>query len=571
MNYRSWYSSSRKHNWDYNYHQDRRDRAWPQFRQEDMTSQGNSSSSLAGNTDQQNINRVQPSLRSVIVHPHGNRAFPYHTNQRGNSHHQSSFTSYNQHGNNYPMHQRNEPLTTTQGNRSNIINQANLSYVRLQESSSSSKAQGNSQTRTPPKNPLRKRQQQQNNTKVLMTTPPFLEVIAPLKEVLLFPTGNDLFELQIQEHVLKHFKPWTDNSYQVVVRFCRYIPGSNQKDYYPSCLQLRVNGLLCHLPVKTSEKLMMFVQVTRRLTHEDLLQKLVAKSSIPPTVTVAKIKEKLQEDTSDGSDITMTSLHFALLCPLSKTRMTLPCRASTCKHLQCFDAAFYLKMNEKKPKWICPVCADPVEYENLQIDEHFKNILEENISSDKILLQADGSWKPFQPQDSSENILTLDDTLDCSSHAANVAGNFTADNISKAHHTTIDLLSEDEASALDDEDDNSALSVTDSAPSTSGENGKSVEVVVLSDDDSFGSPPRSRSRRQKSVGHQVTSTPSTSLSLKISTEGESKTPTLRRSKRKTSQGTRKKSPLNKSIDRPPLRMTLRSHSRMMKLENLHKT
>ena len=36
--------------------------------------------------------------------------------------------------------------------------------------------------------------------------------------------------------------------------------------------------------------------------------------------------------------------------------MTTPCRSSTCDHLQCFDASLYLMMNEKKPKWVCPVC-----------------------------------------------------------------------------------------------------------------------------------------------------------------------------------------------------------------------
>ena len=48
-------------------------------------------------------------------------------------------------------------------------------------------------------------------------------------------------------------------------------------------------------------------------------------------------------------------------------RMTFPCRASTCDHLQCFDAQLYLMMNEKKPKWVCPVCNKSAYYENLLI------------------------------------------------------------------------------------------------------------------------------------------------------------------------------------------------------------
>ena len=40
---------------------------------------------------------------------------------------------------------------------------------------------------------------------------------------------------------------------------------------------------------------------------------------------------------------------------LGKMRMTVPSRASTCNHLQCFDGPMFLLMNEKKPTWTCPV------------------------------------------------------------------------------------------------------------------------------------------------------------------------------------------------------------------------
>jgi len=48
--------------------------------------------------------------------------------------------------------------------------------------------------------------------------------------------------------------------------------------------------------------------------------------------------------------------------------MSVPCRSSTCHHLQCFDAATYLQMNEKKSTWLCPVCDKPAEYDSLIID-----------------------------------------------------------------------------------------------------------------------------------------------------------------------------------------------------------
>ena len=53
---------------------------------------------------------------------------------------------------------------------------------------------------------------------------------------------------------------------------------------------------------------------------------------------------------------------------LVKMRLGVPCRVLTCVHLQCFDAVFFLQMNEKKPTWTCPVCDKPAPFELLTID-----------------------------------------------------------------------------------------------------------------------------------------------------------------------------------------------------------
>ena len=44
-------------------------------------------------------------------------------------------------------------------------------------------------------------------------------------------------------------------------------------------------------------------------------------------------------------------------------------------NLQCFDAQLYLQMNERKPKWICPVCNKPALVENLLIDGFFMELI----------------------------------------------------------------------------------------------------------------------------------------------------------------------------------------------------
>lgn len=48
--------------------------------------------------------------------------------------------------------------------------------------------------------------------------------------------------------------------------------------------------------------------------------------------------------------------------------MVLPIRSSQCNHVQCFDAATFLQMNEKKPTWLCPVCDKPAEFKTLVVD-----------------------------------------------------------------------------------------------------------------------------------------------------------------------------------------------------------
>lgn len=119
-----------------------------------------------------------------------------------------------------------------------------------------------------------------------------------------------------------------------------------------------------------------------------------------------KVQDKLRFDPE--SEIATTGLRVSLICPVSthfwhgayhssasrsclthsfiyciiatafsslfffwqlvKMRLGVPCRVLTCAHLQCFDAVFFLQMNEKKPTWTCPVCDKPAPFELLTID-----------------------------------------------------------------------------------------------------------------------------------------------------------------------------------------------------------
>ncbi|XP_019716509.1 E3 SUMO-protein ligase PIAS2 isoform X2 [Hippocampus comes] len=140
----------------------------------------------------------------------------------------------------------------------------------------------------------------------------------------------------------------------------------------------------------------MSVYLVRQLTSPLLLQRLKMKGTRNPDHSRALIKEKLTAD--PDSEVATTSLRVSLMCPLGKMRLTVPCRAVTCSHLQCFDAALYLQMNEKKPTWICPVCDKKATYGSLIIDGLFLEILNDCSDVDEIKFQEDGTWCPMRPK-----------------------------------------------------------------------------------------------------------------------------------------------------------------------------
>ncbi|CAB0012648.1 unnamed protein product [Nesidiocoris tenuis] len=222
--------------------------------------------------------------------------------------------------------------------------------------------------------------------------------------------------------------------FQVQVRFCALDTAAEQEDAFPPGLTVKINNKPVQLPqpppsnkpnpdakrparplnVTTLVKLCPIVHnvlnitwtpdysrggayvvgvwLVNRLTSSDLLERLRTKGARHADSTRHIIKEKLNED---NDDIATTSLRVSLICPLGKMRMMTPARPLTCTHLQCFDAAIFLQMNEKKPTWTCPVCNKPALYDNLVVDGYFTGVLTSaDLPSDchEIQLLKDGSW-----------------------------------------------------------------------------------------------------------------------------------------------------------------------------------
>ncbi|CAM6031494.1 unnamed protein product, partial [Sphagnum compactum] len=227
--------------------------------------------------------------------------------------------------------------------------------------------------------------------------------------------------------------PKIDYTVQVQLRFCLLETSCEQEDNFPPSICVKVNSKMCPLPnplptnkpgvepkrpsrpvnITTLCKLSPTVSnqisiswaadygrpyavgvfLVRKLTSHILLQRIKGKGVRNSDHTRAMIKEKLSHD--PDSEIATMSLRGSLLCPLGKMRITIPCRAITCAHVQCFDALLYLQMNEKKPTWICPVCDKPAVFTNLAIDGLFNEIIKEAPNGcNEVQFHEDGSWTP---------------------------------------------------------------------------------------------------------------------------------------------------------------------------------
>ncbi|XP_060825864.1 E3 SUMO-protein ligase PIAS1 isoform X2 [Bombus pascuorum] len=277
---------------------------------------------------------------------------------------------------------------------------------------------------------------------------PFFDLLAELlKPSSLMPQGS----MRLQENTFMfHLTPQQstdvassrdcragskmDYTVQIQMRFCLQETSCEQEDCFPPSIAVKVNGKLCPLPnpiptnkpgvepkrpprpvnisplVKLSPTVANQIHVTwsadygrryaiaiylvRKLSSTELLSRLKSRGVRHSDYTRGLIKEKLNEDAD--SEIATTSLRVSLACPLGKMRMCTPCRASTCSHLQCFDASLFLQMNERKPTWNCPVCDKPALYDNLVIDGYFQEVLNSKKllpDVNEIQLLQDGSWE----------------------------------------------------------------------------------------------------------------------------------------------------------------------------------
>lgn len=327
---------------------------------------------------------------------------------------------------------------------------------------------------------------------------------------------------------------------QVQLRFCALDSTEEQDDLFPQGLVVKVNGRLVQLPtpipsnrpgvepkrpskplnITTNVKccplsnntihvswvadqqknFCMLINIVKKLTADQLFSRLKAKRIQPADFTRGRIKEIT---TAEEDDLCApTSIRVSVACPLGKSRMAYPCRATTCKHLQCFDANLFLLMNERKPTFVCPVCNKHLKFNDLCIDGYFMDVIK-NLSIDsgnEIELYPDGTWVPaIKIKSETENVEPPAKKLKPSDSTSkiNTDGNAGA-------NETIDL--DDDIIIEDIKPSSSTSSSTQQKPAAS-----EPECIDLSSDDdddtmqqrNVVSPPQPHSVETETVNSEV--------------------------------------------------------------------
>ncbi|KAL1456198.1 hypothetical protein WDU94_000945, partial [Cyamophila willieti] len=258
-------------------------------------------------------------------------------------------------------------------------------------------------------------------------------------------TRQQQYQFYLSPQHLKHLQNKPQQA-QIQVRLCKIEP-TEQDDAFPNGLAIRVNNKYITLPnfipsnkqnvppkrpaepLNITSKCLMSVSsptkvfvtwdeeynsprfalgifLVDKLDSGDLIHRLKSKAARPAEFTMGYIKEKYNSE--NDSEIKTLELTSSLICPLGKMRMTFPTKASTCAHLQCFDGATFIKMNELKPKWNCPVCDKPAYYDTLAIDGYFYDIVRACPKSNEIQLRPDGTWSLSSDQEKETSRSTME-------------------------------------------------------------------------------------------------------------------------------------------------------------------
>ncbi|KAL5604692.1 hypothetical protein BROUX41_001957 [Berkeleyomyces rouxiae] len=177
---------------------------------------------------------------------------------------------------------------------------------------------------------------------------------------------------------------------RVNLRGVKKRPGSTRPADITEHLRLRpsYNNNIDFTYEHTTKNFYLALYVCKAISVDELTKTISNRSKI----TKASVIQELTK-TLDDPDIEATSQVLSLKCPLSYSRLKLPCRGTACRHIQCFDAESYLLLQQQAPTWQCPICNKYTPYEQLAIDQYVLEILETTaMSLEQVTIEPTGEW-----------------------------------------------------------------------------------------------------------------------------------------------------------------------------------
>ncbi|KIW10298.1 hypothetical protein PV08_11260 [Exophiala spinifera] len=128
------------------------------------------------------------------------------------------------------------------------------------------------------------------------------------------------------------------------------------------------------------------------LVHKKSIDSMVSEIRRGKTISKDQVLREMRSK-ADDPDIVATSSVLSLKDPVAYTRIVTPCRAMSCNHNQCFDAACFLQLQEQAPTWTCPICSKSAAWENLVLDQYVNDILNSTpLDTEAVTVQPDGRW-----------------------------------------------------------------------------------------------------------------------------------------------------------------------------------
>ncbi|SCU85927.1 LAME_0D03620g1_1 [Lachancea meyersii CBS 8951] len=148
----------------------------------------------------------------------------------------------------------------------------------------------------------------------------------------------------------------------------------------------------------TKEDYLVYCYIVEVIPPQLIIEEVLRHPKIVKPATLQYLKESLSED--EDEDLVTTSTVMTLQCPISYCRMRYPSKSVHCRHLQCFDALWYIESQLQIPTWHCPVCQKTVKVEDLALCEFVEDIIEQcDDEVEQVEISRDGQWKPIFDDD----------------------------------------------------------------------------------------------------------------------------------------------------------------------------